>query len=244
MIARIARVVCCLALEGALLAGLYWSFLNTPESNALTLAASGGLLAAIVLAAAWLTNTAVLVALDRNVRDALKEAIRGLHWFLVAAVPVAVTWWLVGTFDAWVRQHEGEIHAWFIARLGWSEMQWLLVVYTWVSRWLRWVAVPLASVSLLAALLGSGPAALRRGRLLPVAWRWRRLLAATLVCAAFLVLPWRLADWRPELPPNWLQLASAVLRLGTVSLLGLIGISLMLSLATPLEATRQGDAHD
>lgn len=237
MTRRMARVAAWLAVGGAVLAGLYWLFLNTPESNTLTLAASVALTLAMVVAAAVFVNTAVLVALGGAWRAALASALAGVAWFVVAAIPVVSAWLIVTYADAWVARHSGEISAWFIARFGWADSTPLFVAQTWVSRWIRWVVVPVTSLSLLAALLRDGGRGLRSSRWLRRAWHWRTLALASLVFVLLFALPWQLTTWRPDLPPTWAQPAAAVARLALVAVLGITGCAILVALAVRDEAT-------
>ncbi len=109
--------------------------------------------------------------------------------------------------DAWVTAHSGEISAWFIAqaRTGRTSAA-LFRIESWVSRWLRWVVFPVASLSLLSALLQREvwPGVSDAGWI-KRAWSWRTLLLATVAFVAFLTLPWQLTSWRPALPPTWVE---------------------------------------
>jgi hypothetical protein len=227
VIARFASVTTALAIGVALCACFYWMFLNTPESNTLTLTTSALLIIAFVIAAAVAVNAAVLLARGASSRTALGGAARGVFWFVLALAPLAAGWWAVGQMDAWVDRHSGEINAWFIARLGWADVSGLLEAQVWVSRWLRWAVFPVLSLSLLATLLsnqGSAPGAsfVRR------AWHWRTLAVATLVYILLFALPWQLTDWRPELPPTWIEPTTAALRLGLALLLALAGAGILI----------------
>jgi hypothetical protein len=226
-----------LALAAPTLAGLYWLFLNTPESNALTLALSAALMLAIIIAGAIAVNTSVLLAAGGGWASSIRAAMRGIPWFVVAAIPVVVTWIVITRADSWILRHNGELSAWFIARFGWADISLLFQAATWLSRWIRWVAVPVAALCLLAALLQRGSGALSRTVWLRHAWHWRTLVLASIVFIVFLALPWRLTAWRPELPATWVQPAVAGLRLATVFVLGLMGCSLLVTLAIPARPT-------
>lgn len=237
MTRRIAALAAWLALGGTALAALYWVFLNTPESNTFTLAASVAVALAMLVAAAVFVNTAVLVAMWGAWRASLTAALGGVGWFAVAALPVVSAWWAVTYADAWVSRHSGEISAWFIARLGWGDITLLFQAQTWFSRWIRWVVVPVTSLSLLAGLLRAGGRALRSVGWVRRAWHWRTLAPASLVFVLLFALPWQLTMWRPDLPPTWLQPVAAAARLGLVAVLGVTGCAILVALAVRGEAT-------
>ena len=227
MIARFASVATALGLGVALCAGLYWMFLNTPESNALMLTASALMALAFAGAAALAVNAAVLLARGATFRAALGGAARGLFWFVVAITPLALAWWAIGWMDGWVERHSGEINAWFIAQFGWADISGVLATQVWLSRWLRWAVFPVLSLSLLATLLSgqdraSATAWLRR------AWHWRTIAVPTLVFVLLFALPWQLTGWRPQLPATWIEPTAAAGRLGLALLLALAGAAIMI----------------
>ena len=214
-----------LAAGSVIAAGLYWLFLNTPESNAFMLVASLLLIVGLVTVVTVTMNAAVLRARGASLRTALARGAQGTGWFLVAVVPLLLAWWAIGRADDWIARHQGDINAWFIARFGWADITRLLQMEAWISRWLRWAVLPAVTASLLATLLTrerSKSDWVRR------AAHWRTLLVATLVFYLLFALPWQLVSWRPRLPPTWIEPAAAGLRLGVVFLLGLIGAAVMI----------------
>ena len=237
MIRATFKIAGWLALGGATLAGLYWLFLNTPESNALTLTASSLLVLAISVGGAITVNGAVLLASGGGWGASIRSALLGIPWFVVATIPVIATWMVVSRGDAWIERHSGEISAWFIAQLGWADVTPLLRIEIWLSRWLRWVAIPIAALCLLAALLHDGARAVAGVRWLRRAWHWRTLLVATIVFVALVALPWQLTMWRPALPATWVQPTVAGLRLAAVVVIGLIGCALLVTVAIPVTPT-------
>jgi hypothetical protein len=214
-------VATILAIGFALCAALYWTFLNTPESNVATLTASALLIIAIVAAAGLTVNTTVLVARGTALRAALVGALRGLGWFVVASVPLVFAWAAIARVDAWTTAHQGEINAWFITQFGWADVSWLFRVETWASRWLRFAVLPAFALSLLAALLTHEGA--RRMVWPRRAAHWRTVVIVTAVFVLLWALPWQLTGWRPQLPPTWLEPAAAAARLAVVFLLLVAG---------------------
>jgi hypothetical protein len=224
VIRRTLAVGVVLAAGSLIAGGLYWLFLNTPESNAWMLAASLLIVSTLVAVVAVTVNAAVLSAHGSSFGTALAAGSRGTGWFLVAVAPLVVGWWVIGQGDDWIARHQSEIQAWFIARFGWADITRLLQTELWVSRWLRWAVLPMVSLSLLSALLTRS----RRSGWLRHASHWRTLLVATIVFILLFALPWQLTRWRPELPPTWVEPAVAGLRLGLVFLLGLLGAAVMI----------------
>jgi len=191
----------------------------------LMLIASVVLVLALVTVVAITVNAAVLRARGASVRTAVAAGSRGTGWFLLMVLPLLLAWWAIGRGDDWIARHQGEINAWFIARFNWADITRLLQTEMWVSRWLRWAALPVTFVSLLAALLTRERP---RSGWVRRAWHWRTLLVATLAFFLLVALPWQLTNWRPPLPPTWVEPAVAGLRLAVVFLLGLIGAAVMI----------------
>jgi hypothetical protein len=217
----------------AIAAGLSWAFLNTPESTVWTLALSG-LFVLALLAAAALTLNAALLSWERGWSWAVvRRAAAGVVPFVLCLLLVLASWWLFGRARDWLGARSGEIGAWFIARVDWSDVRPLTGAAQAVCDWMRMVVVPMAALAWLAAALRDGwpafvsPVAARRS-LAP-----HRLLAATAVSGACLWAPWTyLTLWVPRgLPPTWVEPAVAVLKFGAMAALGAVGVSLLTRLA-------------
>jgi hypothetical protein len=234
MTRRVARVAATLTVGAVASAALYWAFLNTPESNALMLALSALLIIATVGAIGLTANAAILIARDHALSAALRRAVRGLGWFALVATPLLLAILAVWRFDAWLAGREGEVHAWFIARLGWTDPSPLLQAEVWISRWMRVVMFPLLATSLLAALLDGEHA--RRTAWLKRAFRLRTLALATAAFVILLVWPWALTTWRPDLPATWVEAAVAALRLAMVFVAGVAGATTITILAAGPDA--------
>jgi len=237
MIGRLAGVAVWLAIGAAILSGLYWLFLNTPESNATTLTVSALLVVAMVLVAAVWVNAGILIAAGTPAKTAVGGGARGVLWFVLAALLVAAAWWLFVRANGWVSEHQGEISAWFIARFGWSNVEPLFQVQTWINRWLRWLVVPLVALSLLAALLRAGWRALGSSAWIRRALHWRTLAVASLVFIVLWALPWQLTTWKPPLPATWVEPTVAALRLMVVAVLAVVGAALLVALASAVGTT-------
>jgi hypothetical protein len=241
MIRRGALIALWLLLGAAAIGGLFWAFLNTPESNALMLALSALLLLAMVVECALVVNAAVLLANGDGFAASVAGGARRIHWFLVAAIPAALLIWAVLRGDAWVARHSGEINAWFIARFGWSDVSALFRAQEYLSVWIRWVLLPVTALAALAAMLRAGSAAPRLW--LRTAWHWRPLLIATVAFVVLIALPWRAAFWRPQnLPATWVEPAFAGVRLALIAITAAIGASVMLVAASDRTPRSTGSA--
>ena len=230
MIAQAFRLTAWLGCGAVVLSGVYWLFLNTPETNAMTLGTSVLLLIVLLVLAALVVNAAVLMARGVGVITAMARGVRGLIWFIAIIIPLVGIWLALTAGHAWVNDHSGEINAWFIARFGLADISMLLAVESWLMRWLGWVVTPLAAVSLLASCLEHGGRGFADGWLRR-AWHWRTLFLATLVFVLFFVLPWRLTTWRPEVPATAVEPAVAALRLGAALLLWSFGAAILVLLS-------------
>lgn len=225
-------------LAGAALAGaLYWTLVNTPDSNALMLAGSALLALAILAVGAVTVGGAVRLTQDGGWSSGIPRAgLSAFPWFVLSLVPLALIIWLAGRADAWLMSKSGEISAWFIARFGWADVSWLMNGAHLVLAWLQWIVGPWLGLTLLAA-------ALDRTRDIPLArrWiaracRWRSLALATLWFLLLLALPWQLALWRPGgLPPTWVEPALAAARLLVVGLAMASGVALIIRAAAAVD---------
>ena len=233
MILRTLLIALWLAIGAAVVGGLYWGFLNTPESNVFTLLLSAALMVLMIAIAAVVVNVAVLMALESPFRTSLTMAARRLGWFVVTLIPVALLTWAIRRSDGWIAQRSGEISAWFIARFGWADPTPFFTAHNYLSVWLRWVVVPVAAIALLAACLQHGTRGAASSRWLRSAWHWRTLAISTVAFVALIALPWQAARWPQEqLPPTWVQPVVAALRLSLIAIAAAIGAAIMISATT------------
>jgi hypothetical protein len=232
VILRTAAIAVWLALGGAVVFGFWWLFLNTSEADVLRLILSGLSLVLAVVTAGVVLNTAIMIAAGGGLTLSARVAIRRLHWFLIGAALVAGAVWATRAVDALVAQRYGEINAWFIATMDWTETQPLFDALRYSSIWLRWVFVPVAACAFVAALVrGLGPRVAMRA--LTRAWHWKTLLGAT---AAFLVLmawPWRAAFWVSQpIGPAWTEPLMAALRLSLIAAAASLGAAIFVTAAS------------
>ena len=218
---------------GALAGAVYWAFLNTPESTVFMLGLS--LLLAILLLAIVSTTTCVLLLGWANgwQQAVWRRALPGVVPFLGMLVFVVAVWWAIGRGLEMLGARSGEISAWFIATLNWSDVRPLIAGVRTVGDWLRFVAAPfLALVWLGGALAGRWrPAA-------PYAWMPRagvpaRLMLATLLAAITLWAPLAYGlYWMPGgLPPTWVEPGVALLKFALIAIVAAVGFSLIVRLA-------------
>lgn len=243
MIRDIVRIARWLAFGAALVAVCHWAFLETTEVNVFTLALSGAFLILMILVAAGTINLGILIALGGTVKKGFGTARRHIGWSLLLSLPIVALIVVVLQADAWVARHSGEISAWFIARFGWSDISPLFRAYAYFSAWLRWLLLPLTGMAAMAAVLLRGRHGVASARWLAAAWHWRTLVIATLVSYVCVVLPWRLANWRPErLPPTWVEPAVAGVKLAFVVMVIAVGAAVIVRVTARAVAGRLGTA--
>ena len=213
---RLAEVTAWILAWGALTGAAYWAFLNTPESTiwALTLSAA---LAIVSLALLAITVTGAIAAWSSGLsRNTVRRAITRMPAIVPAALIVVLAWWLVGRITGWVAAHSGEISAWFIARLGWSDISALFTAFDWAAWWVRWILVPMVALATAAGAVRRRVTLLR----LAMATNWFLLLVAA---------PWvYIAPWRPAaLPPNSVEPVFIAVKLAATALLMAAGLALI-----------------
>ena len=222
----------------AIAGGIYWGFLNTPESTAMALALSAVLALAALVVAAVSINGASLAWSHGWSGQVFRRALAGVPAFAAAALLAGAIWWVTARGLGWVSTNSGQISAWFIATFGWADPSSFFNTVTWGGRWLQWVVGPLVALSLLGSMLV--------GEWTGARWQWLgrgfspfRLTLATLWVALFVVLPWMyVVPWRPSaLPATSLELSFVAAKLGIVAISIAIGIALLVreSIAPPAD---------
>ncbi len=210
--------------------GLYWTFLNTPESTVWALAASA-VLVVLALSAAAVTVNIVIDTWSHGPSTAgLRRAVAALPSVIPALVIVLVLWWLTMTVERWVAMRSGQISAVFIARFGMSDVGWLFSAVRYIAVWCRWVIAALLAFSLMAGFLSVGWAALRQPAWLRRALNPRAVIVATVTFVALVVLPWMyLVPWRPSgVPATSAELAFIAAKLSLSALLFALGVAIII----------------
>jgi hypothetical protein len=214
----------------AVFAALYWE--STIFMLALSLLLVIGM--GVVLGVTW---SGALDGWSRGwTRGTVRRALGGVPAFLLAALFVALVWWLVGRGLGWLDARSGEIGAWFIVTFNWSDVRPLLRGVHYAGDWLRMVAAPFAALVWLGETLSRGWRPLMDRSCLRRAFSPTRIALVTMVVALFIIAPLYFGlYWVPaSLPPTWIEPAFAVAKAGVLALAGAIGFSLIARLATPV----------
>jgi hypothetical protein len=223
----LAASVLWLAAGQIAIAALYWTFLNTPESNAWMLAASM-LLVLLMLATAGVVTARALDAWRSPAAAGPLRDLARLPAFLIALGAGVAVWWAAARADAWLTAHAGEISAWFIATFNWADASPFFRGAGMVMIWWQWVAAPVAALAVLAVLTSGGDAASLPARRLRHAFAPRTMALATVWIVLLVLLPLQLLGWRMSgLPPTWVEPAVVGARLLLVGLAATVGWALV-----------------
>jgi hypothetical protein len=150
----------------------------------------------------------------------------------LGAALFVVAWFLAAYAGAHWDSYRGEIDAWLMAELGWTNTGGLHTAFRWLLTFVRFLGLSV-SVALASAFAAGGFGALRHVRWLRDALSLRRLLTVAGILVVFFWLPSRAVNWRPAwLGPNWQETTFVVLKLGTVYLLANVGCALILGVGT------------
>lgn len=227
---RLTVATLWLLVAGALSAGVYWLFLNTPESTVWMLIAST-LLAAVFVAGVGVTvSGAVAIWSSDRARAAVAPALRSIPAIVPALLVVAIIWWAASRVDTWLALRNGQISAWFIARFGWADVSWLFASIRYAGLWLRWIVAALLAASLIGSWQASGARAMAQLAWVRRALRPRALLLATVWFLVLIALPWLyLVPWRPaSLPPTSVELVFIGAKLSLSAVLAAVGVALII----------------
>ncbi|MEO8678595.1 MAG: hypothetical protein ABI665_06095 [Vicinamibacterales bacterium] len=215
---------------GALAGGVYWGFLNTPESSVGSLVLSA-VLVLLALAVAGVTLNGAIGAWSGQPALAVgRRALAHAAGIIPALVIVLLIWWIAGYATGRVGLYSGEISAWFIARFGREDISVLFTTISWLTSWLRWVVAPLLALSLMASIGAAGWASAWRATWLRAALSPGRLVLSTLWFSALVAAPWvYLAPWRPRgLPATSVEIAFIAAKLLVTAVLMAMGLALMI----------------
>jgi hypothetical protein len=238
MIARLLTATVWLLVGHAVLAGIYWTLLNVPESNVLMLGASATLGLVLLVGGAIVEGAAVRrlaggVAARLTLGRSLGQSLGSVPAFVVALVIYAAFSIIAARLALWHETHAGEIDAWLIAHGDWTRTAWLHRGFTLALDFLRDVlGLSLATGAFAAMVLGGV------GDLLGRSWIWRawspkRLIVVTAAVVGLIWWPWQAASWRPaSLPPTFVQPLFAAVKLGLIAVVMHIGWAIVLWSAT------------
>ncbi len=232
MISRLAAIVAWLTAGHALLAGLFWLLLVTPESNAAMLAASALTALVMTLFYGWVEAAALLAW--REATPPWKQAGRAFRaapgvWLGTALF--VLVWYLVAHAGTWWVWHRGEVDAWLTLHFG--SINPLIVDRTKgiVLAVAQFLGMSLA-LSLGAAVVNDGYRAIGSSKWLWSAVSPRRWLLLAVALFVFVWLPWQAVGWRPLwLKPNWQEPVFATVKLGVIYVLVNAGWALSLAVA-------------
>ena len=203
MIAALLRVTLWLTAALAVMAGLFWALVSTPESNLWMLSLSAALIVALLLTAGIAVDVAMSLWSGRPARPGhLGDLVRPGLRLLPALALFAVIWWAAQSAGAQVEASRGRITAAIIARSGWANPEMVFTATRWLVALVAWVTAPLLAIGLFGALARGRVG----GRWVRQALSWRALaIGAAVMVATTRFWPW-LEAWRPALPPTWVQL--------------------------------------
>jgi hypothetical protein len=236
---RIALATLWILTGSAITAGIYWGFLNTPESTVSALILSA-VLAGITLALAGFTITGAIAMLAHGASIAgLRRAVQAIGSVIPALAIVLIAWWITTHAEAWFAMRNGQINAWFIARFGLADVTWLFTALRYIGQWFRWIVATLLALSLMAGFVAIGWPALTQAAWLRRALRPRALLLATVWFVVLIALPWMyLVPWRPKgISPTSGEFAFIVAKLSISAILFAIGAALIVYEASRVPAS-------
>jgi hypothetical protein len=229
-VARILMVALWLFAGHAALGGLYWGFLNVPESNVLMLIVSALLALLLVIGAGIVETTGLLwLRADSTFRAALKRSVRALPAFLAALALWLVVRWICHRLLRYHDAHSGELDAWFIATFDWTRITWFHHTIDWLLHIVQFVVGTSLAVTLLATAAAGAIADAVHPR-----WMRRAIspLQLAIIAVAFyglIFLPWQAVYWRPaSLPASAAEVVFALAKLTILALVMHIGWSLIL----------------
>jgi len=226
---RIALATLWILTGSAVTAGIYWGFLNTPESTVWALMASA-VLAGVTLALAGFTATGAIAMLTHGASlTGIRRALHAIASVIPAALIVLMMWWITRHAETWLAMRNGQISAWFIARFGVADLTWMFTAARYVAQWFRWVFSALLALSLMAGFVAIGWSALAQAAWLRRAVRPRALVLATVWFVILIALPWLyLVPWRPKgLPATSAEFAFIVAKLSVSAILFAVGAALI-----------------
>jgi hypothetical protein len=227
---RLALATLWIVIGCAVNGGIYWLFLNTPESTIWTLGASALLAIVIAIVDALTVTGAMTIWANGLSRGSVTRAVRAIPSIIPALLIFVLLWWLTMRGETWIGMRSGPISAWFIAQFGWADVSWLFTAIRYVAIWIRWVLATMLALSLMAGVVAVGARALRQFAWLRRALRPRALLLATLWFGVLIALPWNyVVPWRPAaVPPTSIEVVFIAVKLSLCAIMFAMAVALMI----------------
>ena len=241
---RFALATIWILIGCAINGGIYWVFLNTPESTVWALGASAVLAVVIAFIDALTVTGALTIWIDGFSRGSVVRAVRAIPSIVPASLIVVLIWWMTLRGETWVGMRSGQISAWFIAQFGWAEIAWLFTGIRYLAIWIRWVLATMLALSLMAGFVAVGVRAVAQLAWLRRAVRPRALFFATLWFVVLIALPWiYIVPWRPAgLPPTSVEVVFIAVKLTLCAIMFAAAVALMVREASGAVPPRDPDA--
>jgi hypothetical protein len=207
-------------IANAVLLGLGYYWLGLGEARASTLAWSAFVAVAIVCLACWAYASALIYfGQTRHCAvDSWLTALRNLFPLAIAAVAVAVIYYLLARWAAYSPGPASQLASWLTLKLRKPVKPAAVLRYFNVVLWVvRWVIVPVLLLPMLSAIAShgwrgfSGVGALAR--------KWLYWIEAPLLLLCTLALPLKLLGWVPQFSGFGVETLSFFLRAATAYLL-------------------------
>jgi hypothetical protein len=228
-LARIVIVALWLFVGHVALGGLYWGFLNVPESNVLMLITSA-LLALLLVAGAGIVETTGVLWLrtDWTWGAALRRSLRALPAFLAALALWLLIRWICHRLLRYHDAHSGELDAWLIATFDWTRTAWLHRTIDYILHFIQFVIGTSLAVTLLSTTAAGPIAGMVRPRWMKRAFSPLQLAIIAVAFYGLIFLPWQAVYWRPaSLPATAVEVAFALAKLTILGLVMHIGWTLI-----------------
>jgi hypothetical protein len=227
---RLALATLWILIGCAINGGIYWVFLNTPESTVWTLGASALLAIVIAIVDALTVTGAVTISANGLSRSGVARAVRAIPSIIPASLIFVLLWWVTVRGETWIGMRGGQISAWFIAQFGWADISWLLTAIRYMAIWIRWVLATMLALSLIAGVVAVGPRAMVQSAWLRRALRPRALLLASLWFVVLIAWPWNyVVPWRPAaVPPTSIEVVFIAVKLSLCAIMFAIAVALMI----------------
>lgn len=226
---RLALATLWILTGSAITAGIYWGFLNTPESTVWSLIVSAILSVVALVMASITANGAIAIWTHGAWSVGIRRAMQATGAAIPAGLIVLLMWWITTHAETWIAMRSGQISAIFIARFGIADVTWIFTATHYVAVWFRWVISALLSLSLMAGIVAMGWSAVGQFSWLRRALHPRAIVVATFWFLLLIALPWMyVVPWRPKgLPASSVEFAFIVAKLSITAILFAIGAALI-----------------